>query len=256
MKIGIIGIGVVGTAIKEGFKEHEIFTYDKFKPSNTIEEVTKNSKLIFISVPTPSKENGVDLSALNETINLLNKQNYKGLIVIKSTIPPGTTDSFKEKYPNLKLSHNPEFLTEKNAINDFKNPDRIIIGCYNKEDITPFKEIHKKFKCSLMETKPKISEMIKYTANSFLATKVIFANQIYDYCQKLTIDYGEVKKGVLLDKRIGKTHFDITKERGYGGMCFPKDVYAFIKAAEKHDVSLELIKKVHEINKKIRKEWF
>ena len=253
MKIGIIGLGVVGTAVKEGFKEHEIFTYDKFKNSNTIEEVTDNSELIFVSVPTPSNKQGIDLSAVNKTIELLNKLNYTGLIVLKSTVPPGTTDSYKKKYPNLKLSHNPEFLTEKNAINDFQNPDRIIIGYYNEEDIKSFKEIHKKFDCPLMETIPKVSEMIKYTANSFLATKVIFANQVYDYCKKLDIDYNEVKKGVLLDNRIGKTHFDVTEERGYGGMCFPKDVYAFIKSAKKQGIKLDLLKKVHEINQKIRK---
>jgi len=250
-KIGVIGIGYVGGAVKNWFKEqgHPLFLYDKYKKIGSIEEVNR-AEVVFLCVPTPFNQgSGYDDSAVIESLG--NLEGPKA-VVIKSTILPGSTERFQKRFPELKIMHNPEFLRAKNAVHDFLNPKRQIIGFTEKS-----RDIAKHI-LSLLPQAPyqkavpsREAEMIKYFGNSFLATKVIFANQIYDLCEALGVDYEVVKDAVGHDLRIGPTHLDIFDDgyRGYGGACFPKDINALLQLAEKTGIDLQLLKAVKKINK-------
>ncbi len=256
LKIGIIGLGMVGGALKKYLNKagYGAFFYDKGKNEGSVEEVNK-SDVIFICVPTPfNKEKGFDLSYVEDVCNniLGNK-----IIVIKSTILPGTTEKFQQKYPQHKFLFNPEFLTELTADQDMEYPDRQIIG-YTKESydvaghvlqilpLAPFEKI-------MPATE---AEMVKYFGNTWFSTKVIFANQIYDLCKKLNVNYDEVMEAASADKRIGKTHLEVFHKgyRGYGGRCLPKDIEALIQFADEKGIDLKLHKVVEEVNNKLMRD--
>ena len=269
VNIGIIGYGIVGQALAYGFSRPEIKSaytisfYDKYKKSLALESVVRKSEFIFICLPTPMKsdESGIDLSIIEKTIKKIvsRSNNTDKIIVIKSTVIPGTTAFFEKKYPKTKFCFNPEFLTEANYLEDFVNADRTIVGANNglvsRRVITLFKQRFPHMK--VFQTDPTTAEMVKYMANSYLATKVIFANQMFDLCQKLGITYEEVKSMVVADHRIFDSHMDITSERGFGGKCFPKDTVALIGLAKSLGVNLDLLSTAWKINKKIRKmkDW-
>ncbi len=250
-RIGIMGIGMVGGALNYYFETAGVRTYiyDKYKRLGSIDEVN-NADVIFVCVPTPfdEKKNGFDVSFVSDAIDSLGGEK---IIVIKSTVLPGTTEKLQKKFDRHKFLFNPEFLVEKTAKKDMCNPDRQIVGFTHKSaDIAenvmkllpeaPFQKI-----ISATE-----AEMVKYFANTFLATKVIFANQIYDICQKLGIDYDVAKECAAADRRIGPSHLDVNFDnyRGYGGKCLPKDMKAFIQLADECGVDLKLHKVVEEVN--------
>jgi len=256
-KIGIIGKGFVGRAVYNWFKNGEIknkveiFLYDKYENIGSPLEVNK-AEIVFICVPTPyQRSRGYDDSAVIESIKLLEKSK---IVVIKSTILPGSTEKFQKKFPNHKILFNPEFLKAKEANLDFLKPNRQIIGFTRKS---------KKLAKLILKLLPKASftkimpateaEMVKYFGNTFLATKVIFANQIYDLCQKLKIDYNQVKEAAAADSRIGQSHLQIFFDgyRGYGGGCLPKDTKSLIDLAKKLKVEFPLLTTVDKINKKL-----
>jgi UDPglucose 6-dehydrogenase len=267
--ISIVGYGIVGQALAYGFSRPEvegsynISFYDKYKKSASLASVLKNGDFIFICLPTPMKsdESGIDLSIIQKTINKITRytDNTDKIVVIKSTVIPGTTTSFEKKYPNTKFCFNPEFLTEANYLKDFLNADRTIIGASNdlvsRRVTALFKQRFPHIK--VFQTDPTTAEMVKYTTNTYLATKVIFANQIFDLCDKLGIKYEEVKAMTVADSRIYNSHLDITTERGFGGKCFPKDIVALLGLGKKHFVNLDLLSTVWKINKQIRKvkDW-
>ena len=257
-KIGIIGIGYVGNVLRRYFRSLRItpFVYDKYKKMGSLSEVN-NADVIFIAVPTPyNLQKGFDLSYVNAvTKDIMGNK----IIVLKSTVLPGTTNRLQSKYPNHTFLFNPEFLREKSAYSDFIHPDRQIIGVTTKRSrgIAPLimnllpKASHRKIMPS------QEAEMIKYMVNSFLALKVIFANEFYDLCKALRINYYNVKEGVTKDFRIGDSHLDIFHEgyRGYGGSCFPKDINAIIRFAGSKRVSLVLLKKARQINRKLLEKY-
>lgn len=264
MKIGIIGAGVVGSATAFGLKSkiNEIFIYDKYKKNyQSIKEISK-CDIVFICVPTPMKKSGeIDLSAIYDSIDQLAQNDYKNVVVIKSTAVSGTTDSLAEKYKTMSFAFNPEFLTEKNAMQDFLDSDRIIIGANSNEVYKKVAQVYidANFKCKIYHTDIKTAEMIKYMSNCFLATKVIFANEMYKICEKLNIDYREVSELVALDKRIGSSHLKVPNEGdfGFSGKCFPKDINALIYLAKEHGYNAYFLEEVWRTNLSIRKnhDW-
>ena len=255
-KIGIIGVGMVGGALQRYFKKNgtELFLYDKGKNLGSIEGAN-HADIIFTCVPTPyDKEKGFDLSYVEETCkNIMGKK----IIVIKSTVWPGTTKKLQEKYSQHKFLFNPEFLVEESADEGMQNPDRQIIGYTDQsQDVAqdvmnilpkaPFQRI----------VKSSEAEMIKYFGNTFLAIKVIFANQIYELCQKAGINYGQVRECASADSRIGTSHLDVLHGGffGYGGKCFPKDMRALIQFADKNGIDLRLHKIAEIINNSLMDE--
>ena len=262
VNLGIIGYGIVGKAIEHIFKEgNNILYYDKYLKSTPLKEVVEKSDFIFICLPTPFKKDKIDLSIIDENLKEITKytDNTDKIIILKSTIVPGTTRNYSKLYPKTKFCFSPEFLREKNYLYDAVNPDRIIIGA---DDLNVKKRVLDLFKkrfpnITIFETDPTTAETVKYMANCFLATKVIFANEIFDLCNKLNINYEDVKKMVIADKRMGNTHFDVTDERGFGSKCFPKDIVALIGLYKDLNIDSTLLETVWKKNLKIRKvkDW-
>jgi len=264
-RIGIIGQGFVGTAVREGLREvFAIETYDKFKEStcNSVEELCKRVKIIFVCLPTPMRRDGsCDLSIVTNTILEIDKYSNGHTAVIKSTVPPGTTSSLNRRCNNLQVVFNPEFLTEANYIDDFKNQTRIIIGG-PRPGSTVVKNLYKKafYNTPIIKTGSNTAEMVKYFLNCFLATKVSFANEMKDICDQTAIDYDKVVEYALYDKRIGTTHFATPGpdgRRGFGGSCFPKDINAMIQFATDLGVDPVVLKAAWNKNLEVRpdKDW-
>jgi len=218
MKIGLIGVGIVGGATKQILSQaHEIYPYDKYKePYNTEEnilELAKNSEIIFICVPTPMKSSGeIDYSVIHNSLSLLEnkvkqvKRSPKDiLVVIRSTTVSGTTDQLSEKY-SFHFAFNPEFLTEKNALEDMKNTDRVVIGANTLEDYKKIEGVYKPLfpDAKYIYVNTKTAEMIKYAANVMLAGQIAVANELYQICKAISVDYDVVSNTILLDGRIGR----------------------------------------------------
>lgn len=254
-KIGIVGsMGMVGGAVARWFEKQKdcvLYLYDKFKGEGSMELINK-AGFIFVCVPTPTDEKGnCDTSIIEEVVSQI--QGSK-TIIIKSTVIPGTTNSLQEKYPQHRFIFNPEFLTEETADNDMEHPDRQIIG-FTRESFPISEEVMLMLPLAPFERlMPAIdAEMVKYFANCWFATKVIYANQMYDLCQTLGVNYNEVREGSAPDKRIGRTHLEIFHKgsRGYGGKCLPKDIKAIISLAERSGVDMPLLKEVDGYNTKL-----
>ena len=250
LKIGIIGIGMVGGAVKNWFQKQKypLSLYDKYKKIGSIEEVDK-ADVVFICVSTPyHKRSGYDDSAVLESLkNLTGKK----VVVIKSTILPGSTEKFQEKFPQYKILFNPEFLVAKTAVKNFLNPKRQVVGFTKKSKNVARKILDILPKAPYQEIIPSPeAEMVKYFGNAFLSTKVIFANQIYDLCKKLGIDYNIVKTIASYDPRIGSSHLDVSHDGycGYSGACFPKDMKSLLQLARNKKVNLKLLISADEIN--------
>jgi len=254
-KIGIIGLGTVGKVIKYWFKKRNtLFFYDKYKKIGSSKEVNK-AKIIFICVSTPfyDKGKGYDDGAVIESLKILSGVK---IVVIKSTILPGSTEKFQKRFPQHKILFNPEFLRHKTVLKDFLYPNRQIIGYTPRSKKFTKRILNMLPKASYQKMIPAVeAETLKYFGNCFLALRVIFANQIYDLCQKLRINYDLVKEVAGYDPRIGHSHFNIFQDgyRGYGGLCLEKDVKAFIQFAESHKVNLPFLKVMDTINTELLK---
>jgi hypothetical protein len=263
VRIGIIGYGMVGQAVEYGFSNGEIRIYDKYKASDELEEVVKMSDYIFVCLPTPIKrdESGIDLSIMDETVKRITNQTSgtDKIVIIKSTVVPGTTKKYIDKYPETLFCFNPEFLTEQSFLQDFINTDRIILGAENALVLRKVSSIYQGImpKTPIYHTDSTTAEMVKYMANCYLATKVIFANEMYDISEKLGLKYEEVKEMVAADRRIFDSHLDVTSMRGFGKKCFPKDLLALRGLAKKMKVNTDILDTVWKKNLRIRKvrDW-
>lgn len=248
IKIGIIGIGIVGSAImnsfiKKGYDIHKyLFIYDKYKNINNIDSVIETD-LLFVALPTPYDENNkaYNLEALIETLDLLANKKYYGLIIIKSTIEPGTTDELYNKY-KLDIIHNPEFLTARTANHDFNNQTHIVLGhpkIYNQKKLDMLIEFYKKnYHADISVCYSTESESMKLFTNNFYAVKVQFFTELYLLCQKLNINYDIVVELMLKNAWINPQHTTIPGPDGqisYGGMCFPKDTNVLLQFMKRND---------------------
>jgi len=227
----------------------------RLKFVSSTKDAVRKSDIIFICVGTPSKENGEANLLYIEKVSKDIAQNinsYK-LIVEKSTVPVATGEkvkevikSFKKNKINFDVASNPEFLREGSAVEDFMHPDRIVIGVESKKARNLLAELYGPLKAPLVVTDMKGAEIIKHASNSFLATKISFANALSNICEKVGVDVTKIARGIGLDKRIG-TSF-LNAGIGYGGSCFPKDVNAFIHIAEKLGYDFGLLREVKRIN--------
>jgi UDPglucose 6-dehydrogenase len=267
--IGIVGNGFVGSAVAGGFVLHaNVMIYDKdpLRCTNTLQEVLDQCEYIFVGVPTPmhSVENGeIDLTILDNVMREINDLNTSSdnIIIIKSTVIPGTTETYVKRFPNLNIVFNPEFLTERTARLDFINTARIVIGgkphlCDRVEDLYRDRFIA----TPIIKTDAESAEFIKYMCNCFFATKVAFMNEMYQMAQEHTLDWDTVMAGFLSDGRIGNSHTDVPGhdgDLGFGGKCFPKDINAFIKYFEENNVQPTLLKAAWAKNLEVRKnhDW-
>jgi len=269
MKIGILGQGYVGTAIKIGFEPYytNLNTFDKFLKEKSsvknLEELVECSDIIFVCLPTPMKKTGeCDISIVEEEIKKINQySNENKIVIIKSTVPPGTTQKINQNNEKINIIFNPEFLTELNFLEDFKNQNRIILGG-NLEGVNVVEKMYQKVfqETPVIKTDSKTAEMVKYITNTFLATKVSFANEMKILCDSIEIDYNKVIEYALYDQRLGSSHWAVPGpdgKFGFGGSCFPKDLQALIKFSELLGINMDVLKSVWETNLKIRseKDW-
>jgi len=263
MNIGIIGQGYVGTAIKIGFKEHyNVETYDKFdlvkSTRSTIKDIVDRTDIIFVCVPTPMRKDGTCYTGIvEEVIREINETADGQIIVIKSTIPPGTTDRINKEYTRSTVIFNPEFLTEANFLEDFKNQSRIILGG-DRKGTNKLRQVYSKVfpHATIVKTGSKTAEMVKYFINCFLATKVSFANEMYSVCEQVGIDYDKVVEYATYDERLGKSHWAVPgpdEDFGFGGHCLPKDLSAIINEFKTYG----LLESVEQVNDQVRenRDW-
>ena len=236
MKLGIVGHGFVGTAVDHGFtKDIQKFIVDpKHNSTNTIEDlIAFKPDATFVAVPTPQSESGeCNTEILEGVMQQLN--NSKGLLVIvKSTVPAYKLQKIQEECINIRIVYNPEFLTEKNYIDDFVNPAMHVFGGMNK-DTDAVEKLYLEHsdcaECPVYKTDIVTASMVKYCINSFLATKVTFMNEMYDVLNAAKgADWNTFTKIIANDPRIGNSHMKVPGndgQRGYAGSCFPKDTAA------------------------------
>ena len=270
MKIGIIGQGYVGTAIKSGFeKYYELETYDKFSTSKStvnLHDLVLLSDVIFVCVPTPMNVDGsCHIGIVEEVVSEVNEISISSesnpIVVLKSTVPPGTTDRLNKKCKGINIIFNPEFLTEANFIEDFKNQTRIILGGTRK-GTNVLRQVYSKVfpMAHIIKTGSITAEMVKYMTNAYLATKVSFSNEIKQICDTFGTDYDKVVEYATLDERLGKTHWSVPGpdgDCGFGGHCLPKDINALISVAHELGIVTEVLEAVVETNDKVRenRDW-
>jgi len=220
----------------------------------------RNSKVIFICVGTPPKEDGeADLSSVEKVVREISR-NLCGYCVIveKSTVPVNTwqwikhtVNLYNRRRVEFDVAVNPEFLREGSAVKDFLEPDRIVIGVENERAKNILLEIYKKIDCPKLITNLPTAEIIKHASNSFLATKISFINSVANLCEKVGADVISVARGMGYDSRIGSAF--LNAGAGYGGFCFPKDLAAFIHIAEKHGCDFAILKAVQKVNEEQKK---
>ena len=244
-KIGIVGLGFVGGAIRNSIDGFNLVLVDNdpTRGSNKFEDLFE-CEGIFVCVPSPQSDDGsCDTSILEEVLYKL--IGYTGVIISKCTVPPKVYEQLSEQYPNL--IHAPEFLTAANADRDYRNGSFIFIGgrvsAYQHEAERIIRMTQHNLKhvvyCTIGE-----AALAKYTINSFLATKVAFMNEIYFLSKSLELDYNKISQMVACDERIGQSHMHVPGPDGafgFGGACFPKDTSALLKFAEEQGVVMNII---------------
>jgi UDPglucose 6-dehydrogenase len=228
--------------------------------SNNIDKEIQKADIVFIAVGTPTRrgDGHADLTYVYEAAEKIAKNlNGYTVIVTKSTVPVGTGIEVKkiiEKInpnANFDIASNPEFLREGNAIEDFMRPDRVVVGIENNKAKEIISSIYKPLfliETPILFTDLKTAELIKYSANAFLAVKISFINQMADLCEKVGADVHDVARGMGLDKRIGSKF--LHPGPGYGGSCFPKDTLALIQTAKLYDTDISIVETVVQYNQK------
>ena len=232
---------------------------DNIKFATDLKESISNSEVIFLALPTPENEKGLDTSCIEncveEILEILKSEDSFKVIACKSTVPVGTNKKIQHilesrKILNIAVASNPEFLREGNAIYDFLNPDRIIIGAESQKAFSMIQKIYSEINANILFTDLCSAELIKLASNSLLATKISFINSLAIFSEKIGANIDLVSKGIGLDSRIGK-HF-LQAGIGYGGSCFPKDIRALALSAKEYGTPLDILEKTLEINTKQR----
>ena len=285
--ISVIGNGFVGGAVANGFSRlnPKVYDIDPKRSTCSLAEALQ-SKFIFVCLPTPmvSAEGGeANLSIIEAFFQQASQHsvNPSSVFVIKSTVPVGTTKRLQKQFPGLRLVHNPEFLTAARANLDFINADRTVLGGDDQDALQSLQELYAgEFPhVPTLTMSSTDSELVKYSANCFLATKTMFFNEIKFLAEKMGATYENVVAGVVSDKRIGPSHTKVPGpdgDFGFGGTCFPKDINALVSTIEScqedclvednqkrdpkgtHIVpspSSKIFKAVWERNKEVRKDW-
>ena len=273
INIGIIGFGFVGSSVAYGFSAQtgfdqaklRIFDKNPSKSTHTLDEVLGESDFIFLSVPTPSNIDGsINLSILESVIDEINTHGTKDgcVVLVRSTVIPGTTRRFQEKYKNVTLVFNPEFLTERSAKFDFINQARFILGG-EPEDTNKVAELFSiRFGSSTptIQTNFETAEFIKYMNNCYFATKVSFMNEMKLIADQSGVDWNTAVDGFVRDGRVGHSHLAVPGpdgKCGFGGSCFPKDIQAMMSHARNIGVEPSVLDGAWKTNLNVRpeKDW-
>jgi len=254
MKIGIIGLGIIGSAIKYGFEKlgHQIFEHDIILMTK-IENVL-DAEIIYICVPTPSAEDGsCDTSIVEQVISDLKNLEFKGIVAIKSTVKPGTTQKLIDSL-EMDICFVPEFLRERCAIVDFtEKHDLLAVGTHSKQVYDKVVECHGKYPQNHAMLSPSEAELLKYYSNVFNSTKIIFANEMYEIAAAIGADYSKIKDAFVKRGTSVDLYLDVNENfRGYGGMCLPKDTAALASFVDELGLDMKLFETIETENKKFK----
>lgn len=256
-EIGIVGLGFVGGAVLNAYtlKGYHIHTFDvdtnKNPTCSTFEEFLNSANIIYVAVPTPMNSSGeCDTSIVEQVVHDLCMTEEQKVIIIKSTVSPGTTEKLQKLYPEHHILFNPEFLTEANYLNDYLHQEVLVVG---KSEQTPLHvaEWVLENQVSVIQSvkfakvvSSTTAEMLKYAANTFLAMKVSFANELFDIATAANVEWEDLQKLLIEDSRLGISHWKVPGpdgHRGFGGTCFPKDISALMNYAKSVDVATPLL---------------
>lgn len=253
--------GMVGSTVYNYFKDkgHYVMGWSRSTRDCEYAEINNYADYVFICVPTPYdwKKNGIDLSPLESTLEQLHTKD-NAVVIIKSTVPPGTTQILQDKYPYLNLLFNPEFLSEATAREDFINPDRQIIGYTDKTKQYAYRALHllpmSPYDAIMTSTE---AEIAKYVNNFHGSLMVIFANLIYDMARITNSDYDVIRQAAEASKWVGspmtRMYWNVNHGgfRGYGGKCFPKDMHNLINWFNEYKLPAEILEATIEANKRL-----
>ena len=248
MKIGVVGLGVVGGTIFHAMKffHEEVVGFDKFKTSDSFEDIC-DTDLVFVAVPSNGHNGRLNCSSIHETLELLEKASYSGIVCIKSTIRLDFLDDAKKF--NLRIAYVPEFLHEKTRLADFLSPDHVVISA-KKEDVDTVRQaFYWVSDDKFYFVDDRTAEIAKLALNAFAATKISFANEIKRICDEVGADSEKIMEILRSDKRCAPEY---TKPTGnpYGGKCLPKDTRELMGCSSKSI----LLRAVEEVNEQIKKE--
>jgi len=255
LKLGIIGLGFVGSAVAYAHKNQELVIRDPKlgNKSASIEDI-KSCNAVYVCVPTPMLENGhCDDSYMKSVLQEL--KDYNKVIICKSTIPPGVYSTLHDQYPNIV--HAPEFLTAANANNDYVTATWMLVGGHSKwvDDAIEIIKLGNIAATHYHKTNITTASLFKYVANTFMATKVTLMNEFYHLSKHINVNWTEIKEIAKNDPRLGNTHWDVPGPDGYfgyGGACFPKDTAAIVQHGQDLGVELALLDYIEMLNKKSR----
>ena len=261
MRIGIIGLGTVGRAIREGFESsHEIFIHDK-NMGTVISDVIDNSEIVYVAVPTPSIESSgaCDTGIVEGVLNEL-PDGFR--VVIKSTVIPGTTQRLHDSFPELKIACSPEFLRSATSVDDFKSQEILVVGSHHRDLAEIVLSNHQEAGVfsgsSFFHVSPTQAELAKYAKNSFFSMKVIFGNQFQEYAHSFGEEWGVIKEIITSEQeqRIGPSHLDLIEggARGFGGDCLPKDTLALVADLKRRGLDYDLLRAVLSDNLRLKGE--
>lgn len=230
MKLGIIGSGVVGSAVYQGLEQvgNKMSYYDITHHNTSMDNIV-DTDIVFICVPTQTINAQCDLTHVQSTVAKLDQLGYQGIVAIKSTVLPGTTENLIQKYPELKICFVPEFLRAKSALVDFvDNHDILVVGTHNDNVYKQIVKSHGIIPKNFTMVTPTEAEMVKYFSNLYNALRITFANSMFEVCQKTSADYQRVLQAVTKRQGIPPDYLFCSENyRGFGGECLPKDSQAF-----------------------------
>jgi UDPglucose 6-dehydrogenase len=256
MKIGIVGLGVVGDAVYDGLSHigHELFAYDVKQLDTSIQTVI-NTEIVFVCVPTDTDINGeCNTKEVELVVNQLQDCRYKGIIAIKSTVIPGTTQMLINKYSNYNICCIPEFLRQKCARTDFfDHHDVLVIGTEQQTVADIVIRAHGHIPKSTQVITPTEAEIVKYFNNVHNALEVVFANAMYEISKKLNANYQSVLTAVSKRSNINKKYLQCSEHyQGFGGHCLPKDTTAWANLAKKLDVKVKIFDSIIQDNQRYK----
>ena len=260
MKIGIVGLGIVGSAVKYGLERlgHKVSSFD-IKNGGSLADVA-DAEIVFLCLPTPQSDTGhCDTSVIESVVaDLIEKHDYQGIIAVKSTVAPGTTEALQAKHPKAMICHVPEFLRERAAIVDFTdNHDVCVIGTDSDEVFEAVKTSHGHYPKKFIRMSPTEAEISKYFNNVYNATLITFANAFYEVCKRAGADYSVVKNAMVQRDHIFDKYLDCNDNlRGFGGMCLPKDTSAITAFAKENGLAIDFFQAIVDDNNRYEKTVF